>query len=155
MTTGAFHRPGFILLMAIDALGVKRICAFRHFRSFDLIRFSLMTIQTGTGGAFPLRGLTVANPTPAGVGLFRGMMVAILTGDTVPPFPQMGLVIKKHSAGHALKHHPKRLLRCLGGHGITNNPHDKQSDCQNISQFQFSLYHVSNVLNVSVIINAP
>jgi hypothetical protein len=155
MATGTFHRPGIIFLMAIDALSVKGVRAFRHFRFFDLIRISLMTIQAGTGGVSPFWGLTVANTTASIVSLFRGMMVAILAGNAIPPFPQMGLVIKKHSAGDALKHHPKRLLRCLGGHGIANDPHDKQSDCQNVCQFQFSLYHVSNVLNVSVIINAP
>ena len=75
MTSIAFSRSGFKILVAIDALPVESIRSFGNLRVFTL---GFMTFYAGLGICFPC---------------FEGM-VAICAGKCVTGCSRMGFVVK-------------------------------------------------------------
>mgnify|MGYP001550990450 CR=1 FL=1 len=98
MTGGAGNRSGFEVLVALDALVVKCIGPFQHFRVLYLV--FIMAIQTCFRRAIGVFGTAVAG-TAGNKGGFivHGVVVAVVAGKSVLQIRCMGLMIEENQSG--------------------------------------------------------
>jgi hypothetical protein len=125
--------------MAIDTLGMKGIGSLHNLRAFEI--FGFMAVIASGGGNFASLGLFVTGTAGSRFTSIFRVVVTVPAGNGIPGRIQMHLMVEEHPAGDGMIHHAQRSFGRLGRHRVANNSHRKQSDCQNVSQFQFFLYH--------------
>jgi hypothetical protein len=110
MTGLAGHRSGLEVLVAFDALIVKRVGSFQHLRVLHI--FGIMAIQTCVRQAIGFLGDVVAGAAGNEGGVvIHGMAVAGIAGKAIVHIRCVGLMVEKNFSGGHLEHHSHRFFR--------------------------------------------